>query len=109
MRRRLAVGVAVVAALALPTSAFAHATLTHRSPDYQSRQAVAPRDVVLRFDQSVELIPHSVEMFAVDARKVSGTPVFRADHPTVRVRPQGPGRRGYTVRSRALSSRRHVG
>jgi copper transport protein len=109
MRRRLAVGVAVLAVLALPTSAFAHATLTHSSPGYQSRQSVAPREVVLGFDQSVDLIPHSLEVFAADGRKVSGSAAFGADHRTVRVSLSGLVRAGYTVRWRVLSSDGHVG
>ena len=109
MNRRLAVAVAIVAALALPTSAFAHATLTHASPGYESRQAVAPHEVVLRFDQSVGLISHSLEVFAADGRKVSGPPAFGADQRTVRVALHGLVRAGYTVRWRVLSSDGHVG
>lgn len=109
MRRRLAVGIALVAALTLPASAFAHATLTHPFPAYQSRQAVAPRDVVLNFDQSVGIIPHSLEVFASDGRKVSGAPTFGADHRTVQVALSHLVRAGYTVRWRVLSSDGHVG
>ncbi len=109
MRRWLTVGAAVLAALVLPTSAFAHATLSHQSPEYQSRQNAEPREVVLRFDQSVEIIPHSLEVFAADGRKVSGTPIFGADHRTVRVSLSRLVRAGYTVRWRVLSSDGHVG
>ena len=109
MRRALVVGVALLATLVLPTSALAHATLLHTSPGYQSRQSVAPREVVLGFDQSVELIPHSLEVFAADGRRVSGASLFGADHRTVRVVLSGLVRAGYTVRWRVLSSDGHVG
>ena len=110
MRRGFAVGVALLAALALPASALAHATLLHPSPAYQSRQAVAPKEVVLGFDQSVGIIPHSLEVFAADGRKVSGAPAFvAADHRAVRVALSGLVRAGYTVRWRVLSSDGHVG
>ncbi len=108
-RRRVAVGAALLAALALPSSASAHATLSRTSPGYQTRQAVAPREVVLRFDQSVGIIPHTLEVFAADGRKVSGEPVFGADRRTVRAALHGLVRAGYTVRWRVLSSDGHVG
>jgi copper transport protein len=107
--RSVAVGAVVLAALALPTSALAHATLTHPSPAYQSRQNVAPRAVVLRFDQSVGIIPHTLEVFAADGRKVSGPPSFGSDHRSVRVALHDLVRAGYTVRWRVLSSDGHVG
>ena len=112
MRLRLGVGVAALAAVAgltFPGSALAHATLTRASPGYESKKAVAPHEVVLRFDQSVGLIPHSLDVFAVDGRRVSGTPAFGADRRTVRVALHGLVRAGYTVRWRVLSSDGHVG
>jgi copper transport protein len=109
VRHRVAIGVALVAALWLPASAFAHATLTRPSPAYESRVDVAPRQVVLVFDQSVQLIPHSLDVFAADGRKVSGTPTFGANQRTVEVAVHGLVRGGYTVRWRVLSSDGHVG
>ena len=109
MKIRLTVGAALLTTLALPASALAHATLAHTSPAYQSRQNVAPHEVVLRFDQSVDIIPHSIDVFAADGRKVSGPPSFGADHRTVRVVLHDIVRAGYTVRWRVLSSDGHVG
>jgi copper transport protein len=109
MRRLLAVGIALIATLAAPAAALAHATLTHPFPGYQTSQAVAPREVVLRFDQSVAIIPHSLEVFAADGRKVSGQPTFGANHRQVRAPLAGLVRGGYTVRWRVLSSDGHVG
>ena len=105
--------VVVTAALAVagvvPASALAHATLKHESPGLQTRVNLEPREVTLRFDQQVEIIPHSIDVFATDGRKVSGTPVFGADHRVVRVPLTGLVRGGYTVRWRVLSSDGHVG
>jgi copper transport protein len=102
------VAAVVVVALAAPAAALAHATLEKSSPAVQSRQNVAPRAVALRFDQSVGIIPHTLEVFAADGRKVSGTPGYGADHRTVRVSLGGLVRAGYTVRWRVLSSDGHV-
>jgi copper transport protein len=79
------------------------------TPQYQSRVDVAPRQVVLRFDQTVGIIPHTLEVFARDGRRVSGTPAFGADRRVVRVPIGGLVRGGYTVRWRVLSSDGHVG
>jgi len=102
------VAAVALVALAVPTAALAHATLVKTSPSVQSRQNVAPRAVVLRFDQSVGIIPHTLEVFAADGRKVSGAPTFGSDHRTVRVSLSGLVRAGYTVRWRVLSSDGHV-
>jgi copper transport protein len=109
VRRVLLLAGTLVVAVALPSAAFAHATLRHTSPAYQSRAAVAPRQVVLRFDQTVGIIAHSLEVFAADGRRVSAAPAFGADHRTVRARLTGLVRGGYTVRWRVLSSDGHVG
>ncbi len=110
MRRPLlAVAAAAAAAAALPGAAFAHAALKHVSPGFQSRLESAPREVTLRFDQSVSLIPHSLEVFAVDGRRVSASPRYGADRRTVRAALSGLVPGGYTVRWRLLSSDGHVG
>jgi len=101
--------VAVVAAIAVPSAAFAHATLSQTTPAVQSRVDVTPRVVVLRFDQQVGIIPHTLEVFAKDGRRVSGSPTFGADHRVVRAAIAGLVRGGYTVRWRVLSSDGHVG
>ena len=76
MRRRAVFGAAALVAVALPATAFGHATLRHASPAFQSRENVAPRQVLLRFDQTVGIIPHTIEVFTSDGRRVSGTPTF---------------------------------
>jgi len=109
VRRRAALAAAAaLAALALPASALAHATLQKATPAIESRQNAVPRQVVLRFDQSVGIIPHTLDVFAADGRMVSGPPAFGSDHRTVEVALHGLVRAGYTVRWRVLSSDGHV-
>jgi copper transport protein len=108
--KRAAVFVAAaLVAVALPSTAFGHAVLRHASPGFQSRTDAVPREVVLRFDQEVGIIPHTLEVFAVDGRRVSGAPSFGVDHRVVRVPITGLVPGGYTVRWRVLSSDGHVG
>jgi copper transport protein len=110
MRRAAAVlGVVALVAVALPAAASAHATLRHVTPAYQSRVDTPPHRVVLQFDQTVGIIPHTLEVLAADGRKVSGAPRYGADHRTVFVPVSGFVRGGYTVRWRVLSSDGHVG
>src|SRR5262249_4423027 len=65
--------------------------------------------VVLRFDQDVGIIPHTLEVFAVDGRRVSGPPAFGADHRVVRVPLTRLVRGAYTIPRRGLSSDGHRG
>jgi copper transport protein len=109
VRRLATVFVAGLVAALLPSAAFAHATLRHTTPALQSRVDTAPHAVVLSFDQQVGIIPHTLEVFAVDGRRVSGPPSFGADHRVVQVKVAGLVRGGYTVRWRVLSSDGHVG
>jgi len=109
VRRLAIVAVAGLAAAVLPSSALAHATLSRTTPAVQSRGDVAPHAVVLSFDQQVGIIPHTLEVFAVDGLRVSGSPSFGADHRVVQVKVAGLVRGGYTVRWRVLSSDGHVG
>src|SRR5207245_1157551 len=103
MRR---VVLAVLAALAFPAAASAHATLVSTSPPFGHELQRAPARIVLHFDQYVKVLPGSVDVlngvgkqFASDAR-VSGTNVV------ARVAPLKLG--AYTVRWRAISADSHV-
>ena len=107
--KRLAIVGAALGALALPPAALAHATLSETTPAVQTRVDVAPRAVVLRFDQQVGIIPHTLEVFATDGRRVSQEPAFGADHRIVRAALSDLVAGGYTVRWRVLSSDGHVG
>jgi copper transport protein len=104
MRRALLA--AAIVALALPASAFAHASLLHESPSYKQEVRQAPRTVTLSFDQTVELLPNAVEVLdqkganlALPAH-VSGRTLVAP----LRRLPRGP----YTVRWKTLSTDGHV-
>jgi copper transport protein len=103
---RLALLIGVLAALALPGEALAHATLEHTSPGFEQRLAASPRTVTLSFDQYVERLPHAIRLYStseelpvphirVDGRRVIGS------LPRLR-------RGGYTIRWHALSGDGHV-
>src|SRR5581483_42766 len=82
MKRALAV--AVLVALTLPASAFAHASLRKEAPGFRQRLAASPRQVVLQFDQTVDALPKAIVVL-----------------PRLR---KGP----YTVRWQALSNDGHI-
>ncbi|HZR94369.1 MAG TPA: copper resistance protein CopC [Gaiellaceae bacterium] len=104
MRRAL---VAVcVAALAVPASAAAHASLRHEFPAFGERLHSSPAEVTLRFDQVVDALPGGIRVFDVNGRNYAG-PVHARDRMLVaRVArlPRGP----YTIRWRAMSLDGHV-
>jgi copper transport protein len=102
--RRLAV--IVLVALAFPASAFAHASLTGKSPSYRERMSTPPHAVVLRFDQTIELLPKAIVVLDRHGKSVAGetrlgTRALIASLPRL---PRGP----YTVRWRAMSNDGHV-
>ena len=106
MRRALLV-VAFLVLLA-PASAFAHASLQKESPGFKQRLAVSPRQVVLRFDQSVDALPKAIQVFTLKGENIAGTPraipgkrEIVASLPRL---PKGP----YTVRWQALSNDGHI-
>jgi methionine-rich copper-binding protein CopC len=79
--RRLTL-VAVVA-LVFPASAFAHANLDSTSPKYRQRLQAPAREVMLRFDQSVQAEPNAIEVKSEFGKILSGA--ARAHGDTVRV------------------------
>lgn len=104
--RRLALASVLVAALALPTTAFAHANLLKTSPSYRERTESGPRSVALLFDQPVEAEPNAIEVTTAFGKRVS-----RSAHTDDR-RVEAPLRRldrgAYTVRWHVLSKDGHV-
>jgi copper transport protein len=102
--RRLAL--AALVALAFPASAFAHANLISTAPKYQKRLESAPREVVLRFDQTVQAEPNAIEVKNAFGKPVSL--VSRAKGDVVRVPVRGLRRGAYTVRWHVLSEDGHV-
>jgi len=106
MRRGLLV--AVLAALVLPASAFAHATLKTESPSFGQELAASPTRIVLQFDQTVQALPKSVEVLTPDGKNLAGKPsaisAQRQLVASVPRLPTGP----YTVRWQAISNDGHI-
>ena len=105
---RRALPVAVVAALLMPAGAFAHASLVRESPTFRERFASSPREVLLRFDQSVTAFSNSIVVLTPDGKNlvtsVRAVPAKRAIVAHLPVLPRGP----YTVRWHAMSNDGHV-
>lgn len=104
MRRALAL--ASLVGLALPASAFAHASLTHESPAFAQRLAVTPRAIVLRFDETIDALPRAIQVLNRRGEDVAG-PTHANGRSMVATLPRlarGP----YTVRWQALSGDGHV-
>jgi copper transport protein len=99
---------AVLAALMLPASALAHASLRKESPSFRQRLAAPPRQIVLQFDQTVDALPKAIQVFTTKGENVAGTPraVPSARELVVSLQrlPKGP----YTVRWQALSNDGHI-
>jgi copper transport protein len=108
MRERVLLAVAV-AALAAPATALAHASLVREQPGLRQRLASSPRQVVLTFDQPVDLVANAVVVLNAKGVDLAGTPHVRKTlrelvAPLPHTLPTG----AYTVRWRALSSDGHV-
>lgn len=106
MRRALVI--AVLAALALPSSAFAHAALVKEAPVFKQELQISPRQIVLQFDQSVDALPRAIEVLTLKGTNIAGPPravpsrrEIVASLPRL---PKGP----YTVRWQALSNDGHI-
>jgi len=102
--RRAAV-VALVA-LAFPSAAFAHASLIGKSPTFHERFARPPTQVVLHFDQTIDLLPKAIVVLDAKGHNLAGasklgTRMLTAPLPKL---PRGP----YTIRWRAMSTDGHV-
>jgi copper transport protein len=100
--------IAALVALAVPASAFAHASLEKEVPSYKQRVSASPRYVVLTFDQTVDALPKAIEVLTPKGVNVAGVPqaVPREREIVARLPrlPKGP----YTVRWQALSNDGHV-
>jgi copper transport protein len=105
---RRALPVAVAAALLMPAGAFAHASLIRESPTFRERLASSPREVLLRFDQSVTVFPNSIVVLTPDGKNlvtsVRAVPAKRAIVAHLPRLVRGP----YTVRWHAMSNDGHV-
>jgi copper transport protein len=97
-----------LAALAWPATALAHATLKGESPQFRQRLDDSPARIFLRFDQGVDALPSSIEVYTPRGRVVSG-PARNGSDPRTVLAPVGKLPRGaYTVRWHASSSDGHV-
>jgi len=101
---RRAALLAVLAALAAPAAAWAHATLKAETPGFQQELRAAPRAVTLEFDQLVQL--PSVQVLDVHGRNHAAAAVVRGREVSAAVGRLPAG--AYTVRWHVLSSDGHV-
>jgi copper transport protein len=106
--RRLALIAAAGAALAVPGSAYAHATLEHTLPEEQGRIARAPQFVRLEFDQAVKPLANSIQVFTPRGRLVSRPSRSDAGGHAVRATLPKLPRGAYTVRWHVISGDGHV-
>jgi copper transport protein len=106
VRRVALASVLVFAALALPAQALAHATLRSTAPDFRQRFERAPREVILRFDQSVEL--PSITVVTARGEVVSRPTVSLADGRVVAAPLEPLARGAYTVRWHVTSADSHT-
>ena len=99
--------VVVLAALALPGQAFAHATLLKTAPGFEQRLGSSPRKVILHFDQYVKALPRSLQLYSSHGELPMAR--IRTDGLTLEgMVPAQLRRGGYTVRWLALSGDGHV-
>ncbi len=104
-----ALAAAALVALALPASAFAHANLLQREPNFGKRLATSPPAVLLRFDQGVDVFPDSIEVRSAKGALVTAGPAHTIDEKrvaTVALRRLPKG--AYTVRWHVTSFEGHV-
>jgi copper transport protein len=107
--RAKALAAAVLVALALPTSALAHAVLLERVPTYGARIATAPRTVSLQFDQAVDAFANSIDVRSATGKVVTAGPTRTTDSGREVVVPLRKLPKGaYTVRWHVTSNEGHV-
>jgi copper transport protein len=98
----------VLAALALPGAAWAHATVRQTIPAFGKRIEQSPKFVELRFDQSVKALPNAITVYTAKGKIVSGPSRGGTDKRIVTAPVRHLTRGAYTVRWRAVSADSHV-
>jgi len=99
---------AALAALALPASASAHASLVREAPSFGQRMSASPRQVVLRFDETVDALPKAIEVLTPKGANLAGVPrAVPGEREIVASLPRLP-KGAYTVRWQALSNDGHI-
>ncbi len=107
--RTVVVAAAALAALAVPGSALAHASLESESPGLLQRLPHSPGSVVLRFDEPVALVRNAVVVLDARGRNLAGRPWVEPSQRELLAPIPRPLRTGaYTVRWQALSDDGHV-
>jgi copper transport protein len=108
MRRALLIAAVVAAALVVPATARAHATLDQAEPGTQSRVSAPPTEIRLHFNSSVTVTSNAIRVYAPDGRVLSGVARSARDGQVV-VAPVMGLERGsaYTVRWRVTGSDGH--
>jgi copper transport protein len=108
MRPR-AVAAAVLVALALPSSALAHANLLQRTPNFGARLATGPPAVSLQFDQGIDVFADSIQVRSSTGKVVTAGPAQAVDGKRVATVPlQRLPKGAYTVRWHVTSFEGHV-
>ncbi|HET7572776.1 MAG TPA: copper resistance protein CopC [Gaiellaceae bacterium] len=106
---RRALPLAVLAALAAPASAFAHASLVRVQPGLRERLAAPPARIVLSYDQPVDAVRGAIVVLDAKGRNVAGPArAVKPQRQLVAALPKNLPTGAYTVRWRALSSDGHV-
>lgn len=103
MRRLLAVG---LAALAFPAGAAAHATLRATTPHFGTEVQSSPRQIRLRFDQRVKILPGAIKVLNGVGKNFAGPSQVDGTEVVAVVRSAKLG--AYTVRWTAISADSHV-
>jgi len=105
---RRAAAAAVVAALAFPAGAAAHASVSHTFPGARAKLRASPKAIELRFDEPVTVLPNAVRVYNAHGRIVSSPPRSFGDGRGVLAPLQQLPKGAYTVRWQALSDDGHV-
>ena len=98
---------AATLALLFPAQAFGHASLAQATPGFRERLPSSPQKIVLRFDQYVQLLPGSVQLFSSSGNVgVKRVVVKNGRYLTAWLPRLAKG--AYTVRWHAMSGDAHV-
>ena len=98
---------AATLALLFPAQAFAHASLVQATPGFRERLPSSPQKIVLRFDQYVQLLPGSVQLYSSSGNVgVKRVVVKNGRYLTAWLPRLAKG--AYTVRWHAMSGDGHV-
>lgn len=107
--RRALVAVVLLAALAVPAVASAHATAVRTSPTYKQRFDRPPTRVEIEFNQRITLIPNAIRVYDEQGRIVSRPAVLSPDRKIMSAELLPLARGAYTVRWQSLSADSHIG